>query len=454
MQPEDLEALKQFGSDAVSFQSAKVGVRWWRDGDARVAYVETGHSWIAIGTPLTSVESRPAAVQRFIQAARERGFRPVFFGVEDLEPFAGCRSLVLGQQSVLKVSEWDATLRRTPTLRKQVRRPVAKGVTVRQVDPSELAEGMPLRSEVERLRGEWLACRPMEPMGFLVSVEPFHVPAEHLYFVAEHKGKAVQFLSAVPIYGRNGWLMEDMLRSAAAPNGTTELVIDAIMHKLSGAPYWLTPGLTPLAGGIPWWLEFTRRMMVPLYDFSGLRRFRSRLHPASWRPIWMVWDRGPSVRVILDVLRAFASGHIVAFAWRSLTRHPNGLPWAVAVPLVAWTGLLAGLTIARNSATLGFSVMGLAGWTVFDAVIAWLLFTGARKPRPRRLAAVGAAAAFDAILSVRHLSFVGLGSDLLSAVLRLVATVGPVIGTAALTLAWWQAHVQYGPSRRKPAVIR
>jgi phosphatidylglycerol lysyltransferase len=324
------DRLKVYGADAVSFQALKAGARWWTDAPppegsgATLAYVPSGRSWIAIGGPLVDEAHRAAAVLRFCAAARASGRRAVFFGVEDRTFFAGCKTLMLGLQSVLKPSEWEITLRRWPRLREQLRRARAKGVTVRAVDPGELAARMPLRAAVDRLRGEWLASRAMEPLGFLVAVDPFYAAPEHLYFVAERGGKAVQFLSAVPIYASSGWLMEDMLRGVDAPNGTTELLIAALMRRLGGDPNWVTPGLTPLAGMIPWWLRVTRFATAPLYNFSGLWRFRARLHPAAWKPIWLAWERGPAPLVLFDVLRAFADGRVISFACRSLIRRTVG----------------------------------------------------------------------------------------------------------------------------------
>jgi hypothetical protein len=171
-----------------------------------------------------------------------------------------------------------------------------------------------------------------------------------------------------------------------------------------------------------------------------LWRFRSRLNPAAWQPVWLAWDRGPALLPIVDVLRAFAGGRVVWFACRSLIRHPNGPPWAVAVPLVAWTVLLAAVAFAGAHAMLGFSQARLWAWVIFDAALAWLLFRAARKPRRFTLAAVAAIAGFDAMVSIRHLAAAGLGNSATSALLRVVATAGPVIGTTALLWAAWRAH--------------
>jgi hypothetical protein len=442
-----LHAVRQFGADAMSFPALKVGARWWKDvpapegTGARVPYVPSGRSWIAIGGPLAARNTRPEAVRRFCAAARAAGYRPVFFGVEDRDAYRDCRVLLLGQQSILKPSEWDATLRQRPRLREQLRRARAKGVTVRRVHHTELIDSASLRRDVARLRREWLASRHLEPMSFLVEVNPYYAASEHLYFLAERNGAAVHFLSAVPIYARHGWLMEDMLRGRDAPNGTTELVIDAMMRTLHTDPHWLTSGLTPLSGPIPGWMKIARAASVALYDFSGLRRFRERLRPAAWHPVWLAWDRGPAIGPIVDVLSLFAGGRLLRFALQSFLRHPNGPPWLVAVPLVAWTMLLAAIVVAGGSALLGFSPAQLSAWVIFDVMLAWLLFKGARRPRRRTLAILAGIAAIDAILSLMHLARVGFGSGAITELLRGIATLGPLVGTAALLWAMWRAQV-------------
>jgi phosphatidylglycerol lysyltransferase len=424
----------------VSFQSLKIDAQWWIDAappegsGGAVAYVPSGRSWIAIGTPLADDRWRATAVRRFCAAARASGHRPIFFGIEDRQPFTGCRLLTIGLQSVLRPVEWDTTLHQRPRLREQLRRARAKKVTVRRVDAAELLPGTTLRAGIDRLRREWLSSRAMEPLDFLVAVQPFYAADEHRYFVAERGGVPVQFLSSVPICGRHGWLMEDMLRGTSAPNGTTELLIDAMMRSLTREQDWLTPGLTPLTGAIAWWLRVVRFSSTALYDFSGLLRFRSRLHPAAWREVSLAWDRGWPPFVLLDVLRAFAGGRPVRFASRSLFWHANGPPWVIAVPLVVWTAWLAGLVVFGYARLLGYSTMMLARWVGFDIAIAWLLFKVAHRPHRWFLVAIAALVMGDAILSIRHLAEVGLGPNVLTAFCRLIATTGPIVGTAAL--AW------------------
>ncbi len=404
-------------------------------------YLDAGRSWIAVGSPLVDVALRATAARRFSDAARRQRRRPVFFGVDDLRPFDGFRRLTLGRQSVLHLDSWTKALQRPHKLREQLRRARAKGVTARVVAPAELSPGTPLRMAVDQLCADWLDTRSIEPMRFLLTIEPFHAPEEHLYVLAERAGVVIEFLSAVPIYEGGGWLLEDVFRSRAAPNGTTELIIDTAIRAVARDDHWITPGLTPLSGRVSWWLRAARIVTRPLYDFDGLRRFRERLHPARWDDVSLVWDRGPAPLVILDVLQGFAGGCLVRFAWRSLTQHPNGPPWAVGVPLVGWTILLAACAVAGQAPLFGFSTLALTRWVAFDLALIWALFSVSRKPRVGRLLWVALAAGLDAAWSVQHLASVGLGPTIVSAGVRLSATVGPIVGTAALLWAAYRARV-------------
>ena len=451
-----LPLLVAHGRDAVSFQAVESRMQRWLDAPppegtgALVAYWDTGSAWVAAGGPLAGPGDIARAAERFAAAARGARRRAAFFAVDDSGALVGFDRLFLGEQPIFRPRRWADDLTRHRRMREQLRRARAKGVSVRRVAPDELAPGAPLRGQVERLAAEWLASRRMEPMSFLVALEPFHAPAEHRYFVAERGGQAVAFLSAVPIYARRGWLVEDVLRSAAAPNGTAEILLDALMREVVDSEM-VTLGLAPLSGPIARWQRLARFVARPLYDFRGVRGFKERLRPAAWEPVWMAFPRGRGALVhLVDALRAFAGGSLVRFGVRSLVRHPGGPPWALAVPLVPWTGVLAVRAALGWTRLLAWSQPVLAAWAAFDALLCYALFRTALRPTSGRLIAVAAAAALDAVLSVHHLAASGLGHTPAEAIFRVVQTCAPLVAVPALLWAALRARRGRAPRDAAP----
>jgi phosphatidylglycerol lysyltransferase len=436
--PRILDVVATHGQDAMSFSALESGMSHWFDAlppdgtGACVAYVDTGGAWVAACGPLAQAGEHARASLRFVEAARERGRRASFFAAESLESSAMTR-LLIGQQPLFRPGEWVRELSKHRGLREQLRRASAKGVRARQVPANELGSDAPLRGDVDRLARAWLRSRRIEPMGFLASVEPFHHPEEHRYFVAEQQGRIVGFLSAVPI-GRRGWLVEDVLRAPRAPNGTTETLVVAFMKSVADA-HSVTLGLTPLAGAVSRPLRIARWLARPLFDFGGLRAFRQRMHPHGWQPVWLVYPRRQSGFVtLMDTLRAFARGSLVLFGVRSLLHHPSGLPWALALPLPLWTLGLAWMAATHRAPTLGFPPFELALWVAFDALLLLILVRVAMRPKRSRLVVATSFAVGDALLSLGHLAWVGLGHTPLQVSLRAMATLAPAAG--ALLLAW------------------
>jgi lysylphosphatidylglycerol synthetase-like protein (DUF2156 family) len=314
-----LEILRVHGWATVSFQLLESGYRYWFDGDdAFVAYVDTGSAWVAGGAPVASAARLEEVATRFVAAARAARRRATFFACEhrfvDAVSWRACR---IGEQPVWRPSDWSAVVSSARSLRYQLRRAESKGVRVGRL----ASEDVPARREaIDALALSWLASRRMTPMGFLVQLEPLGFPEERVMFTAERDGKLVGFLSAIPVYARRRWFIEDVLRADDAPNGTVELLIDAAMRAPEIANSdTMTLGLAPLAGNVGFPLRIARSVSKPLYDFKGLHAFKHKLRPSAWEPVF-VCSPSPRWRAIADGLTAFAHGSLLRFAVRTLLR--------------------------------------------------------------------------------------------------------------------------------------
>ncbi len=392
------------------------------------------------GLPQAALSRRPKPkakpARSFVAAARKQRRRASFFGCDEVAfADASFAPMLLGEQPIFIPTEWATTLRAHRSLREQLRRAKAKGVTIRRVDASELGQGTPFRANILALADAWLSSRPMEPMGFLVTLSLFEEPAMHRYYAAEWQNQVVAFMSLVPIGDARGWLVEDVIRARRAANGTTELLFDLAMQEAAraGDPV-VTWGLAPLVGDIAWPLRVAGALGRGLYDFRGLRAFKARLHPTKWQPVYLVYPRGDVGALhVLDVLRAFAGGSLVVFGLRTVARRPLVLAWFLTIALVPWTLLLAVLLAFHAAVPLfGFPRVELFAWAAFDALFATLLVRAFWRPRTWKYAALAFAAGCDATLASLHLAEAGLGASTASAVIRVISMVAPALATVGL----------------------
>jgi phosphatidylglycerol lysyltransferase len=395
-----LGLLKRHGWNATSFQILEPGFRYWFCGDdACVGYVDTGRAWVAAGSPVAPPERFAEVSERFAAAAMAAGRRVCCFATEArFHAAAGWSSLRIGDQPIWAPGDWSAVLRDSRSLREQLRRAQAKGVTVRALGPAELAPGQPIRSALDGLIARWLASRSLAPMAFLVHVDPFTFPGERRTFVAERDGRPVGFLSAIPIYARPGWFFEDFLRDPDAPNGTVELLVDAGMRAAAAErmPY-VTLGLVPLSGEISPWLRAARRWGKSLYDFDGLRAFKAKLKPRAWDPIFLSYPpRHGGFVAMFDTLTAFARGGLLRFGLETLLRGPAIVMRVLAVLLLAWTAMLALPLGARWFPSPAWQY----GWVAFDGVLAASLLALSYRWRAVLADVVACAVTGDALVTL------------------------------------------------------
>lgn len=328
--------LKRHGWNASSFQTLASDFQYWFEGqDACVAYVDTGRAWIAAGAPVAPIERMAEVAAAFVAAAAAQGRRAGFFGTETrftaLVPY---QAVPIGEQPIWDPHDWDEVLRSSASLREQLRRARAKGVTVRELGAGELsAPGYATRQALDGLVARWIESRRLPPMRFVVQMEPFTFLGDKHCWIAEQHGVAVGLLVAAPIYDRQGWLFENLLRDRRTPNGTTELLIDHAMRAVrEGGSTYVTLGLVPLSGPVGTLLRLARFLGRGLYDFEGLQKFKAKLRPGAWTPIFLSVPASQGrASGIYDVLNAFAGRSLLEFGWLTLARgwakaQPDGAP--------------------------------------------------------------------------------------------------------------------------------
>ncbi len=334
--PQELETARQIvlrhGWNATSYQILNPGIHLWfsPDGEAVAGYLDRQGVRVVAGAPICASEQLPAAIGAFEGSAAEMEVCYFCAGSRlrsEIEGQGDHCSILIGAQPSWDPHRWVEMLGRHASLRAQLNRARNKGVEVEEWASARAMESSAIRGCLE----EWLASRGLPPLHFLVESRTLERLYDRRVFVAQREGAVDGFLVASPIPARGGWLVEQIVRSDRAPNGTAELLIDAAVRALQREDcHYVTLGLSPLstrAGdlglGGPAWLKlllgWTRAHAHRFYNFEGLEAFKAKFRPAVWEPIYAI-ARGTQFtpRLLYAVADAFSDRSVPSTIGRAM----------------------------------------------------------------------------------------------------------------------------------------
>jgi lysylphosphatidylglycerol synthetase-like protein (DUF2156 family) len=326
--------ILDFGWNATAYQILNPGIEFWfsRAGDGVVGYVRHRRTRVVGGAPVCDAARLESIAAEFVADAHALGDQVCYFGAgERLEEGYADRSdwsrVLLGAQPIWNPLHWTTAVAHRRSLRAQFNRARNKGVVVTEWTP-EKAENNP---SLRRCLSQWLAARNLPPLHFMVEPETLSQLRDRRVFVAEMREVVVGFTVLSPVPGRNGWLVEQIVRGSNAPNGTAELMIDSAMRAVadSGATY-ATLGLSPLSqrGKMtpppePLWLRLLLRWVrlhgSRFYNFVGLDSFKAKFNPESWEPIYGIAEgkRFPP-SALYAIAGAFSAGEPLRLVARAV----------------------------------------------------------------------------------------------------------------------------------------
>lgn len=328
--------VNRYGWNATAYQILNPGIERWfaPEHHAVVGYVTSGSYRVVAGAPICPSDRLAAVVETFEEATHRRGMWSCYFAADEelarlLELRGPYDRILLGAQPAWRPAAWPEVLARKASLRAQLNRARNKGVAVERW-PAERATGHP---QLARCLREWLATRGLPPLHFLVEPETLSRLHDREVFVAERDGRVVGFLVASPVPRRNGWLVEQTVRGAGAPNGTAELLLSAAVDRMraAGAEY-VTLGLSPLSSRASvvappqsWWvrlaLAWLRAHGKRFYNFDGLDAYKAKFRPEWWEPVYAITsERRFGLGTFYAIAGAFGKMSPFALAARALAR--------------------------------------------------------------------------------------------------------------------------------------
>lgn len=388
----------EFSPNFVSGQCETCEMHSTEEGLYEWNYVRHGNRVVTAGMP--SGPDRTSALARFEEWCRQEGLEPLLFGCEarDLEELRHWQVTEIGRQPLFQASSTflpslsgEDQPEAHRKLRRQARRASSKGVEVREIEVPELWRLSESGAFDSMLFDRWKK-RGLADFSFLVEFRIEKGQSSRRAFLVEDGQRILGLIFLVPC--ERGWLFEHQLLADKAPNGTAELVICRLLSEFIEEGRWLSLGITPLYQELqgsaveataPTILHrlperFTKTLLEffeSFYGFSSLLRFREKLEPDCWEPVYWAVPRRRVVKDTWAVLRAFAGGSFWRFGLRTLEKrihtfcHGIRKSWLPKINLFYIVTLILWIPILWNldSVPLFGNAEACKVWAVYDMLL-------------------------------------------------------------------------------------
>ena len=298
---EDLRAAAQIvraqeRSDAVLAMMGDKSFVFSSSRQAFLMYAKHGRSWVALHDPVGPPREWPELIASFVALAHAHGGRAAFYQVrpEALPLYldAGLKLMKLGEEACITLSDFDLAGPQRSRLRYALKRGGRDGLTAEIVDSAQVPALLPTLHQVSE---SWLLRRQAREKSFSVAAfDADYLSAQSVMLVRQN-GHAVAFATFMTTDLHTEATVGVMRHlSAASPYAMEFLFTRLALHLKEVGFSRLSLGMAPLSGLKPTPLagnwhhigHLLWRFGGRLYNFRGLRSFKSKFDP-DWQPRYL-----------------------------------------------------------------------------------------------------------------------------------------------------------------------
>ncbi|MGO4691170.1 phosphatidylglycerol lysyltransferase domain-containing protein [Glaciibacter sp. 2TAF33] len=323
-----LRSLLAAGGGSLAFMSTWEGNSLWfnRAGTAAIAYRVVNGVAITTGEPIGPIGSTSpdaaSAVADFATMCDDHGWVPVFYSIHDgwraLFGTMGWQSMPVGEETVLRPSDWNPTGKRWQDIRSSVNRAERAGVRAVWTSYRDLPVLQAL--QIAEISEQWVQEKELPELGFtLGGLDELRDPAVRLMIALDADARVHAVTSWLPTRRGDeviGWTLDFMRRRPESMNGVMEFLIAETLEmlreqpveflSLSAAPLARAAEAEPAAPSLPMLVTgFLRRTLEPVYGFSSLLAFKRKFQP-EFHPLHMAYPDPLALPAIgLALVRAY-----------------------------------------------------------------------------------------------------------------------------------------------------
>lgn len=351
--------------------------------DGAICYFEAFRTAVVWSDPLCAEQDTEALLLEFRTHMKARGWTVCFLAIQERTAVAslqqGSAVLKVGEEPVFNLRTWQRPRGdRGKRLRWSLNKAAKAGIVVSRYIPAQGRQPL-IESEICTVVVKWQQGLGREATTSILRTAPLEQAERKQIFLARRGGRVEAVLSCSPIYGRNGWYLEDLIRLPTAAEGATELLTVAALEALAADGYaFATLGIAPLRGfdqqldGRARWLASALRLVFDRLDnrfhFKALSTYKSKFEPSGWEPAFVAiqpaWPTLRLIRAVLAVLensppkqrpgissvtrlpilaRAGAFGLTGLIAWNTMVLHRSPAATVIAISAAVLLWVVGGL---------------------------------------------------------------------------------------------------------------
>lgn len=329
------QLLSTYGYNSTSYLALESDKRHFfhAQTSAVTAYATFNRVAIAAGEPICAHAELPVALHEYIDFAHQNRWQPLFFEVtEPAVPHLhelGFHLLKLGEEPFFDLEKFTLKGNKMANVRSSGNTARNRGVTVREYLPLS-RESTSINPQLEAISQQWLEGRGVGELSFTLGSLSLDHPRDRRYFIAEHEGQVIGFLTYTPVYARDGVYLDLMRRVSKTPPGTMDLLLTESFRLLKESGVrWATMGMSPLANvqnstveqsdRLAWLLNQLYQHGQAVYNFKHLHDFKQKFQPHHWESKYLAY-RHLGFAELDGIIQAVQGQSIGQIAWSFLNQ--------------------------------------------------------------------------------------------------------------------------------------
>ena len=328
---EDLEQIKELikhdtDQDSLGYFATRKdkSVVWTQNKKAGIAYRVQGGVMLASGDPFGEFSLWPDAINEFLKIAREHAWTPGVMGCSDRGgevwvEHAEMIAIDIGDEAIIKVSEFTLEGRPMANVRQMINRIARKGYTTTTAKWTDVDSETKIR--LRKLAQEWRY--GVAERGFSMSMDRFGEDEDHnTYITIAYLGGEIKGLLYFVPWTTDGLSLDRMQRERGTDAGVNELMIaDTVAWSKTNGITHISLNFAAFrslferadkisAGPITRGTRNLIRFFSNFFQVESLYRFNAKFQP-EWETRYVLYPRATDLpKVAWAALRAekFISG--------------------------------------------------------------------------------------------------------------------------------------------------